>query len=109
MSEAFWELINSSRWPKEQPVNISTRDFLLQHLVHHELLTSKKNELNDLRGLKSLGFLDLISKNKEMFKVLFRATEGKLLNLDAFKDMMLNILPSNFTEEQSHKWFFRLP
>jgi hypothetical protein len=27
MSEAFWQLINSSRWTKEQPVNISTRDF----------------------------------------------------------------------------------
>ena len=107
MSEAFWQLINSSRWPKEQPVNISTRDFLLQHLVNHELLASRKNELNELReGLKSMGFLDLISKNKEMFKVFFCATEGKLLNLDAFKDMMLNILPSNFAEEQSHKWFF---
>ena len=52
-SEAFWQLINCSHWPKEKPVNITTRDFLLQHLVHHELLTSRKNEIEEFKeGLK---------------------------------------------------------
>ena len=106
MSEVFWQLINSSRWPKEQLVNISTKDFLLQHLVHHELLTSRKNEIEEFKeGLKSLDFLNLISKNREICKVLFCAPEGQQIDLDAFNEMMLNILPSNFAEEQSHKWF----
>ena len=67
MSEAFWQLINSSWWPKEQVIDIKTRDFLLQHLVYHELLTSQKNEIEELKeGLKSLGLLDLIAKNAEI-------------------------------------------
>lgn len=105
-SEAFWQLINSSRWPKEKPINITTRDFLLQHLVHHELLTSRKNEIEEFKeGLKSLGFLDLLVKNKEMCKALLCATEAQPLNSDALKDMMLEIVPSNFSEQQSHAWF----
>ena len=64
MSEALWQLINSSRWPKEQLININTKDFLLQHLVYHELLTSRKNEIEELKeGIKLLGLLDLILKN----------------------------------------------
>ena len=83
MSEAFWKVINSSRWPKEQVVNITTKDFLLQHLVVNELLTSRKNELDELKeGLKALGFLDLISKNKEACRVLFNASHGQMLNQD---------------------------
>ena len=93
-SEAFWQLINSSRWPKEKPVNITTRDFLLQHLMHHELLTIKE-ELNTVEefkeGLKSLGFLDLLFKNKEMCKTLLCATETQPFNSDVLKDMMLDI------------------
>ena len=94
-SEAFWQLINCSRrWPKEKPVNITTRDFLLQHLMHHELLTIKE-ELNTVEefkeGLKSLGFLDLLFKNKEMCKTLLCATETQPFNSDVLKDMMLDI------------------
>lgn len=106
MSEAFWQLINSSRWPKEKLVNIHTKEFLLQHMVYHELLTSRKNELDELKeGLKSLGFLDLILKNKEMCKALFCATESKQFTMESLKGMMLDIKSTNFAEEQSHKWF----
>ena len=87
MSEAFWQVINSSRWPKEQVVNMTTRDFLLQHLVVNELLTSRKSELDELKeGLKALGFLDLISKNKEACRVLFCASHGQLLTHKWFLD-----------------------
>ena len=97
-SEAFWQLINCSRrWPKEKPVNITTRDFLLQHLMHHELLTSRKNEIEEFKeGLKSLGVLDFLFKNKEMCKALLCATETQPLNSDALNDLML--VPSNFSE-----------
>ena len=106
MSEAFWQLINSSRWPKEQVIDIETRDFLLQHLVYHELLTSRKNEIEELKeGLKSLGLLDLIAKNAEICKVLFCADKSRQINADVLNDMMLSISPSNFAEEQSQKWF----
>ncbi len=104
-SEAFWQLINSSRWPKEQAININNKDYLLQHLVHHELLVSRKNELNEFKeGMKSLGFLDLVSKNKEVCEVLFCATAKKPLDSESFKDMMLDVKPCNFAEEQSYKW-----
>lgn len=107
MSEAFWQLINSSRWPKEQLIDINTRDFLMQHLVYHELLTSRKNELDELKqGLKSLGLLDLVAKNAEMCKVLFCADKSQQINADVLNEMMLPISPSNFAEEQSQKWFF---
>lgn len=105
-SEAFWQLLNSSRWPKEQPVNINNKDYVLQHLIQHELLTARKNEINDFKeGLKSLGFLDLVSQNKEVCEVLFCANGKKKLDSDSFKDMMLDVKPSNFAEEQSYKWF----
>ena len=56
-------------------------------------------------GLKALGFLDLISKNKEACRVLFCASHGQLLNPDILQGMMLEIESSNFAQEQSHKWF----
>ncbi len=106
MSEAFWQLINASRWPNEQLIDINTRDFLLQQLVYHELLTSRKNEIDELKeGLKSLGLLDLIAKNPKICKVLFCADKSQQINADVLNNMMLSISPSNFAEEQSQKWF----
>ena len=107
MSEAFWQLINSSQWPKVQLIDINTRDFLMQHLIYHELLTSRKNELDELKqGLKSVGLLDLVAKNAEMCKVLFCADKSQQINADVLNEMMPPITPSNFAEEQSQKWFF---
>jgi hypothetical protein len=104
-SEAFWQLINSSRWPKEQVITINNKDYLIQHLIHHELLVSRKNELNEFKeGMKSLGFLELVSKNKEVCEVLFCATAKKPLDSESFKDMILDVKPCNFAEEQSYKW-----
>ena len=91
---------------KEQLIDINTRDFLLQQLVYHELLTSRKNEIDELKeGLKSLGLLDLIAKNPKICKVLFCADKSQQINADVLNDMMLSISPSNFAEEQSQKWF----
>lgn len=56
-------------------------------------------------GLKALGSLDLISKSKEVCRVLFFACHGQLLNPDILKGMMVEIESSNFGQEQSHKWF----
>ena len=105
-SDAFWQLINSSRWPKEKLVDITTREFLCQHLVYNELLTSRKNEISEFKeGLKSLGFVDLLLKNTEKCKALLCATEHTPFTPDILKDMMLTILPQNFAENQSHEWF----
>ena len=85
---------------------MTTKDFLLQHLIVNELLTSRKNELDELKeGLKALGFLDLISNNKEVCRILFCAGHCQPLNLDVFKGMILEFGSSNFAQEQSHKWF----
>lgn len=63
---------------EEAAHDINPRDFLLQHLVYHELLTSRKNEMDELKqGLKSLGLLDLIAKNAEMCKILFCADKSQ--------------------------------
>ena len=40
-----------------------------------------------------------------MWKALLCATETQPLNSDALKDMMFDIVPSNFSEQQSHEWF----
>lgn len=53
-SEAFWQIINSSEWLKERVIDIKGRDFLLQHLVSHELLTARRNEIDDLHRVSKL-------------------------------------------------------
>ena len=106
-SEAFWQIINSSRWPKEKVIDIASKDFLLQHLVYHELLASRKNEIEEFsEGLKSLGLLDLIRKNKEKCKILLTAAESQqALTANAMKDMIIDVEHHNFSESQAYKWF----
>ena len=105
-SEAFWQLINCSRWPNERVINIDTKEFLIQHLICNELLSSRKNELDDFKkGLETLGFLKLVQQNKDKLKVLFCKTDDMPLTAQRFNDMTQEIVPSNFSERQATEWF----
>lgn len=104
--EAFWQVINSSRWPKEKVISIESKDFLLQHLISHELLASRKNEIDEfLEGLKPLGMLNLLRKNKETCKILFTAGEFRPLTADILMEMILKVEACSFSERQAYDWF----
>ena len=104
--EAFWQIINLSRWPKEKVINIVSKDFLLQHLVSNELLASRKNEIDEFfEGLKSLGLLNLLRKNKATCKVLLTAGEFQLRTADALMEMIIEVEARNFSERQAYSWF----
>lgn len=106
MSEAYWQIINSSRWPKEKIIDISSKEFLLQHLIFHELLVSRKNEIEEFSdGLKHLGFLDLLCKHKETCKVLLTGAEYQAVTVDSLKEMMINVETKSFSERQAYEWF----
>jgi hypothetical protein len=90
--KAFWQIINLSRWPKEKVINMSSKDFLLQHLVSHELLVSRKNEIQEFSGgLKSLSLLKLLQKNKEICTILFTAGEFQPLTADGIMEMVIAV------------------
>ncbi|CAB4020410.1 E3 ubiquitin- ligase SMURF2-like [Paramuricea clavata] len=103
--EAFWQIINSSRWPKEKVINMSSKDFLLQHLVSHELLVSRKNEIQEFsEGLKSLSLLKLLQKNKEICTILFTAGEFQPLTADGIMEMIIAVETHSFSERQAYEW-----
>ncbi len=105
-NEAYWQIINSSRWPKEKIVDISSKEFLLQHLIFHELLVSRKNEIEEFSdGLKHLSFLDFLRKHKETCKVLFTGAECQPITVDSLKEMIINVETKSFSERQAHEWF----
>lgn len=104
-SEAFWQIINSSRWPKEKVISMTSKDFLLQHLVSHELLVSRKNEIQEFsEGLKSLGLLKLLQKSKELCTVLFTAGEFQPLTADGIMEMIIQVETHSFSERQAYEW-----
>ena len=83
---------------------MGSRDFLLQHLVSHELFASRRNEIDEFsEGLKSLGLLKL-RKNKETCKVLFTSGEFQGLTTDALMEMTIEVETRNFTERQAYSW-----
>ena len=103
--EAFWQIINSSRWPKEKVISMSSKDFLLQHLVSHELLVSRKNEIQEFsEGLKSLSLLKLLQKNKEICTILFIAGEFQPLTADGIMEMIIAVETHSFSERQAYEW-----
>ena len=105
-SEAYWQIINSSRWPKEKIIDISNKEFLLQHLVFHELLVSRKNEIEEFsEGLKHLGFLDFLCKHKETCKVLFIGADYAPITADSLKEMIITVETQSFSERQAYEWF----
>ena len=105
-SEAYWQIVNSSRWPKEKTIDISNKEFLLQHLIFHELLVSRKNEIEEFSyGLKHLGFLDFLCKHKETCKVLLTGAEYRPVTVNSLKEMIINVETKNFSERQAHEWF----
>ena len=104
--EAFWQIINSSRWPKEKVINIASKEFLLQHLVSHELLVSRKNEIEEFsEGLKSLGLLNILRTKKETCQVLFTAGEFQPFTADALNEMICEVEARSFSERQANEWF----
>ena len=90
--EVLWQIINYLRWLKEKVINIASKDFLLQHLVSHELLVSRKNEIEEfLEGLKSLGLLNIVHTKKETCQVLFTAGEFQPFTADALNKMICEV------------------
>ena len=62
-NESFWQVINSSHWPKAQEINFQNKDLLIQELVYNELISSRLQEICELRvGLETLGFLSTLRK-----------------------------------------------
>ena len=105
-SEAYWQIVNSSRWPKEKAIDMSNKEFLLQHLIFHELLVSRKNEIEEFSyGLKHLGFLDFLCKYKETCKVLLTGTECRPVTVDSLNEMIIDVETKSFSERQAHEWF----
>mgnify|MGYP002803377683 CR=1 FL=1 len=105
-SEAYWQIVNSSKWPKEKTIDISKKEFLLQHLIFHELLVSRKNEIEEFSYcLKHLGLLDFLCKHKETYKVLLIGAEYRPVTVNSLKEMIINVETKSFSERQAHEWF----
>ena len=53
-SDAFWAIINASRWPIDKQIIDSNSSHLLQHLLENEIVYSRKIEIDQLsEGLKA--------------------------------------------------------
>lgn len=85
---------------------MKSKDFLLQHLIAHELLVSRKNEISEFCiGLESLGLLKLVQANKEICEILFTSKEICLLTPATLMDMITNVESKSFAEQQAYEWF----
>jgi hypothetical protein len=65
-------------------INVASKDFLLQHLVSHELLVSRK---------------------KKICQMLFIAREFRPLTADALNEMILEVEAHSFSERQANECF----
>lgn len=103
-SEAYWTVINSSHWPKEQAITMSNKDLLIQQIIFNELLSSRKHEIDEFReGLESIGILQLIQKHKKGSHV-FLCSSGSEFSTADLQELMKLSEPKNFSERQASEW-----
>ena len=106
--EAYWAIINSSHWPKEGKISKSTKDVLCQHLIHNEVVETRRMEIDEFRtGLQLFGFLDLVKRHPEIAKPLFVTTPGSTFEGKDFLALinMKDLPPEEFAKKQSFEWF----
>ena len=109
-NESFWQVINSSHWPKPQEINFQNKDLLFQELVYNELISSRLQEICELRvGLETLGFLSALRKSPQLLKALFCVKPRSIVQPKfcptEFKDIITYAIATDFAQNQSKSWF----
>lgn len=99
-------IINNSGWDHTNPVNLHTKDNLVQGLIVDEVIGKRERQLRAMRrGLQHLGVLDLLLKHPKQTEELFiyKAGAGHVC-FTTIRSCLTTKQTTSSCEQQAMEW-----